>query len=67
MSDELTALEESITEVLLDLMTERVMSKEECPPESKHHRREECKPPHRLLEQEHLEPTQREELSIRTT
>jgi hypothetical protein len=26
MSDELTALEESITEVLLDLMTERVMS-----------------------------------------
>jgi hypothetical protein len=27
MSDDLTELEESVTEVLLDLMTERVMSK----------------------------------------
>jgi hypothetical protein len=29
MSDELTAVEESVTEVLLDLMTERVMSMSE--------------------------------------
>jgi hypothetical protein len=59
MSDEFSAAEESVREVLASLRTERVMSEEGCLQVYRHHRREECKPPHRLLEQEHPEPAQK--------
>jgi hypothetical protein len=44
MLDKLSAAEKCVEEVLIDLMAEKVMFVG-----FKLHRREECKPPHRLL------------------
>jgi hypothetical protein len=44
MSEELSTFEESVKEILVDIMNERVMFVV-----YKLHRREECKPPCRLL------------------
>jgi hypothetical protein len=55
MSDEITELEESITEVLLELMTERTMSERRMSTKVQESSMGGVQPPHQLIEQEHLE------------
>jgi hypothetical protein len=64
MSSDLSAVEKSIEEILIDLMAEKVMSMQEYRP----HRREDCKPPHRLhVDLGHPELRQRNGASIAMT
>jgi hypothetical protein len=66
MSDELSAAERVVEEVLIDLMTERVMS-ERCLQVYKHHPREDCQLLHPLLELDHPDHPMRSEPSTGMT
>jgi hypothetical protein len=67
MSDELNATEKIVEEVLIDLMTEKVMSERGILQVYRHRPREHCQLPPPLLEQDHPNCLRKDDLSSETT